>query len=65
MYFNLCLVYRDPAGPRKEKDSSEERPKLLVLFSVYCSPKLWVSITTYQIACSILISGENDSLGGL
>ena len=50
--------------PRKEKDTSEERPKLSVLFSGSCSPKLPVSITTDHLARSGLISSENDSLGG-
>ena len=64
MYYNLFRTYKDPDGPKKEKDPSEEQPKLLVLFSGYRYPKLWVSITTYQLACPILIAGENDSLGG-
>ena len=65
MYWNLCRSHRDPGGPRKENGHSEERPKLLVLFYGSRSPKLSVSIITDQLARSILIAGENDSLGGL
>ena len=64
MYYTLCRSYRDPDGPRKEKDPSEERPKLLVSFSVSFSPKLSLSVTTDQLVCSWLIADKNDSLGG-
>ena len=57
-------MYRDPHGPRKEKDPSERWLKLLVLFSGYRSSKLSFSITTNQLARLGLIAGENDSLGG-
>ena len=38
--------------------------ELLVQLYCSCYTKLLVSITTDQLACSGLIAGENDSLGG-
>ena len=64
MHFTLFISYRDPDGPRNEKDTNEERPKLLVLFSGSNYPKLSFSITTDQLARSVLIVSENDSLLG-
>ena len=58
----LCRYYRDPDGPRKENDPSEERPKLSVLFSGSSYPKLSSSITTDKLARSELIAGNNGSL---
>ena len=43
---------------------SEQRPKLSVLFSGSCPPKLSFYITIDQLAHSVMISSENDSLGG-
>ena len=65
IYQTLYRSYRDPEGSRNEEDSSEERLKLSVSFSGSHSPKLLVSITTNQLARSVLVAGENDSLGGL
>ena len=64
MYKTLCRAYRDTDGQRKDKDPSEERPKLSVSFSSSCSPKLSVSITIDQLARFGLIAVENDSVGG-
>ena len=63
MYYTLCRDYRDPDRPSKENYPSEEWPKLVVSLSSYFSSKLSVSITTDQLARSVLIAGENDSLG--
>ena len=62
MYYTLCRAYRDPKGSRKEKDPSEQRPKLSVLFSRSRSPKLSLSITTDQLAHSGLIAVDSASL---
>ena len=63
MYLILCRSYIDPDGPRKETDPIEEWKTLSVLFYGSRSLKLLVSITTNQLASSILIARENDSLG--
>ena len=42
---------------------SEERLKLLILFSCSRYPKLSLSVSTDQLAPSGLIACENDSLG--
>ena len=64
MYQNLCRAYRVPEGKSKEKDPSEERTKLQVLFFGSRYPTLLVSITDDQLARYGLIAGENDGLGG-
>ena len=62
-------LYVDPTKtlrerPSKEKDPSEERPKMSVSFSGSCSPKLALYIATGQLAHSRLIARGDCSLGG-
>ena len=64
MYYNLFRTYKDPDGPKKEKDPIEERPKSSALFFDSCSPILSVSIPTNQMTRSGLIASKNDSLSG-
>ena len=61
MYHTFCRSYSYPDRPKKEKDHSEERPELSVLFSVSSPPKLSVSNTTDQLARSGLMVVETDS----
>ena len=50
---------------KEGNDPSKKRPQLLVLFSGSHSPKLAISITTDQLAPSVLIAVESASLDEL
>ena len=60
-------IYVEPTetltGQGKKKYPSQERPKLLVLLSGSCSPKLKVSIPIDQSVCYGLMGMENVILG--